>query len=158
MGLGFLCKYTALCQIVCWAIFFALWQPARAHLRQPGPWLALLIFLICTLPVIIWNAQHGWITVHARRGQRRHCTAQWHPTLRYFWDFLFSEAGLLNPVFFVGALWAMFGFWKLRRETSAVALFFLHGRAGFPRLLALFVSLAHFAELDCARRRCRCFA
>src|ERR1035438_10217202 len=36
MGLGFLCKYTAVCQIVCWAIFFALWPAARAHLRRPG--------------------------------------------------------------------------------------------------------------------------
>ena len=44
MGLGFLCKYTAACQLACWAVFFALWQPARAHLRRPGPWLALLIF------------------------------------------------------------------------------------------------------------------
>jgi len=64
MGLGFLCKYTAACQIACWAIFFALWPAARMHLRKPGPWLALLIFSLCTLPVIIWNAQHGWITVH----------------------------------------------------------------------------------------------
>ena len=29
LGLGFLCKYTAMLQIVCWAIFFAL------H-RRPG--------------------------------------------------------------------------------------------------------------------------
>ena len=44
MGLGFLCKYSALYQIVCWAVFFALWPASRAHLRKPGPWLALLIF------------------------------------------------------------------------------------------------------------------
>jgi 4-amino-4-deoxy-L-arabinose transferase-like glycosyltransferase len=115
MGLGFLCKYTAAVQLVCWVIFFALQPSARAHLRKRGPWLALLIFVICTTPVIIWNWQHGWITVtHVAGDAGMH--SQWKPTLRYFWDFIFSQAGLLNPIFFVGSIWAMFGFWKFRRE------------------------------------------
>ncbi len=123
MGLGFLCKYTAACQIACWAVFFALWHPARPHLRRPGPWLALLIFLICTLPVVIWNAQHDWSTLDEVAGNAG-LHSQWHPTLRYFWDFLFAQAGLLNPVFFVGALWAMFGFWKRWRERPLWLYFF----------------------------------
>ena len=32
MGLGFLCKYTAMLQLVCWAVLFALLPPARADL------------------------------------------------------------------------------------------------------------------------------
>ena len=124
MGLGFLCKYTAACQIACWAIFFALWPAARAHLRRPGPWLALLIFLVCTTPVIIWNAQHGWITVHHVAGNAG-LGSPWNPTLRFFRDFLFVEAGLLNPIFFAGALWAMFAFWKQpRHKMSGLWLYF----------------------------------
>ena len=130
MGLGFLCKYTAACQIACWAIFFALWPAARAHLRRPGPWLALLIFLVCTTPVIIWNAQHGWISVHHVAGNAG-LGSQWKPTLRFFWDFLFMEAGLLNPIFFVGALWAMFAFWKQRRERPLWLYFFCMGAPVF---------------------------
>ena len=115
MGLGFLCKYSAVFQIVCWAILFGLWPAARMHLRRPGPWLALLVFLACTLPVLIWNAQHGWITVNHvadNAGMRGH----WQPTLRYFLEFLGAEIGLLNPVFFIGALWAMFAFWRQPRH------------------------------------------
>ena len=124
MGLGFLCKYSAVCQIVCWAIFFALWPAARAHLRRPGPWLALLIFLVCTTPVIIWNAQHGWITVH-HVASNAGLDKRWQPTMRYFWDFLFAEAGLLNPIFFAGALWAMLVFWKQpRHKMSGLWLYF----------------------------------
>ena len=126
MGLGFLCKYTAACQIVCWAILFALWPAARAHLRRPGPWLALLIFLACTTPVIIWNAHHGWISAHHVAGNAG-LDKQWHPTLRYFWDFLFAEAGLLNPIFFAGALWAMLAFWKRRSERPLWLYFFCMG-------------------------------
>jgi membrane-associated phospholipid phosphatase len=130
MGLGFLCKYTAACQIVCWAVFFALWRPARTHLRQPGPWLALLVFLICTLPVVIWNAQHGWITVHHVAGDAS-LQNPWHPTLRYFWEFLFVQAGLLNPIFFAGALWAVFAFWKRWRERPLWLYFFCMGAPVF---------------------------
>ena len=126
MGLGFLCKYTAVCQIACWAIFFALWPAARAHLRRPGPWLALLIFLVCTTPVIIWNAQHGWISAHHVAGNAG-LDGRWQPTMRYFWNFLSAEAGLLNPIFFVGALWAMLAFWKQRHERPLWLYFFCMG-------------------------------
>ena len=126
MGLGFLCKYTAAVQLVCWMIFFALQPSARAHLKKSGPWLALLVFSICTLPVIIWNAQHGWITVTHVAGDAGMHT-EWKPTLRYFWDFIFTQAGLLNPIFFVGAIWAMFGFWKFRREHPLWLYFFCMG-------------------------------
>ncbi len=62
-GLGFLCKYSALYLIVCWALFFLVWAPARVHLRKPGPYLAFLMLALCALPVIIWNSEHGWITL-----------------------------------------------------------------------------------------------
>jgi Dolichyl-phosphate-mannose-protein mannosyltransferase len=114
-GLGFLCKYSSAYLVVCWALYFVLWPPARAHLRRPGPWLALLILGLCTLPVVIWNAQHDWITA-------RHVAtdaglgSKWHPTLRYLWEFLFTELALLNPIWFVGACWAMVACWKRRRQ------------------------------------------
>ena len=126
LGLGFLCKYSAAFQIVCWAVFFALCPAVRPHLRRPGPWLALLVFLACTTPVILWNAQHAWITIHHVAGNAG-LHSQWRPTLRYFWEFLFAEMGLLNPVFFLGALWAMFAFWPQRRERPLWLYFFSMG-------------------------------
>lgn len=123
MGLGFLCKYTAAYQIICFAIFFALKPESRSHLRKPGPWFALLIFLACTTPVVIWNSQHNWITIsHVAGNAGLH--GQWQPTLRYLQDFLLAEFALLNPFFFIGAICALFGFWKLRRENSLWLYFF----------------------------------
>jgi membrane-associated phospholipid phosphatase len=130
MGLGFLCKYTAVMQIACWAILFALAPPTRIHLRKPGPWLALLIFLICTLPVVLWNSQRGWPTLNDLGGDAG-LHGQWHPTLRYFWDFLGSEGALLNPFFFVGAIWAMIAFWKFRRERPLWLYLFCMGAPVF---------------------------
>jgi membrane-associated phospholipid phosphatase len=119
MGLGFLSKYTNLVEWVSWAVFFALWPPARKHLRRPGPWLALLLAAGCCLPVIIWNAQRDWITV-------RHVASDgglgqpWQRTFTL--DFLLAEFGLLNPVFFAGAVWAALEFWR-RGRGNALQLF-----------------------------------
>lgn len=115
LGLGFLCKYTAAMQLVCWAIFLALHPPARAHLKKAGPWLALAVFAICTTPVIIWNTQHDWITLHDVGGDAGLHKA-WHPTLNYFFEFTGIEFGLLNPIFFIAALWAMAIAWRRRAE------------------------------------------
>ncbi len=114
-GLGFLCKYTAMLQIICWAIFFALQPSARIHLKKIGPWLGLLVFGLCTLPVVVWNAQHGWITVSHVAGDAGLHSA-WQPTLNYFFEFTGAEFGLLNPVFFVAAFWATMAAWHRRQE------------------------------------------
>jgi membrane-associated phospholipid phosphatase len=115
MGLAFLSKYSACYLIACWAIFFALSPPARIHLRRPGPYLALVVNLLCTLPVVIWNAQHGWITAQ-HVAERSGFGQEWRPTLRFFLDFLFAEGALLNPFFFFAAIWAMAAFWRGQRD------------------------------------------
>ena len=115
LGLGFLFKYTAALQLICWVIFFVLKPTARVHLKKSGPWLALGIFALGTLPVVIWNAQHHWITVNHVAGDAGLHSA-WHFTLNYFWEFTGAQLGLLNPIFFIAALVAMWGAWKRRAE------------------------------------------
>ena len=122
LGLGFLTKYTALLQIICLAIFFVLWKPARVHLRRPGPWLALVVFAVCTLPVVIWNSKHDWITLyHLMTNARLEKT--WKPTADYIGEFFLSETGLLNPVLFLASLWAMLKMWS-RKPREPLQMFF----------------------------------
>lgn len=125
LGLGFLCKYTAGYQVVCWLIFFALYPPARAHLKQPGPWLALGIFCLGTAPVLIWNAQHDWVTaghVWGDAGMTGHGNEHLSfadlvsRSLGYFGEFTSGEFGALNPVFLAGSLGAMWVAWRRRAE------------------------------------------
>jgi hypothetical protein len=123
MGLGFLSKYTALFQLLCWAVYFALWKPARVQLRRPGLYLALLVNALCTLPVLIWNAQHGWITASAVAGDAR--TAEpWHFRMH---EFIANEFGLLNPVFFAGMVWAAIAIWRNRNRPPLQVYFFAMG-------------------------------
>ena len=122
MGLGFLSKYTALFQWLCWAMFLVLWPPARAQLRRPGPYLALLINALCLAPVVFWNAEHHWVTM-THLADRGGLDKSWQPTLRFFWDFAAAESLVLNPLFFVGVLWAAVAAWRWRpRNTLMVYL------------------------------------
>lgn len=126
MGFGFLSKYTGLVQLLSWALFFALWRPARKQLLRPGPYVALGIHAICALPVLIWNSQHGWITVR-HVAETGGAGRPWHPTLKYFLDFVGSEFGLLNPVFCVAMVWAMIMFWRRFRHHPLMTYFFSMG-------------------------------
>ena len=115
IGCGFLFKPMAAAQIGCWIILFALLPSARVHLKKSGPWLALGIFLLCTLPFVIWNLQHHWATLGHIAGNTG-LDKKWEPTLKFFGEFSAGEFGLLNPVFFIAVLWASFAFWKRRAE------------------------------------------
>jgi membrane-associated phospholipid phosphatase len=125
-GLAFLCKYSALYLIVCFGIFFALWPPARRQLRKPGPWLGLGIVLLSLLPVLIWNAQHGWITLNHVAGNAG-LHSQWRAPWEFIGDFWGLEWGLLNPVFFIAALWSAFAFWKYRQAQPLMLYLFCLG-------------------------------
>ncbi len=126
MGLGFLSKYTALFQWLCWAVFFILWKPARALLKRPGPYLAVLVNALCALPVLVWNAQHGWITV-THLEERGGLDTPWRPTLQFFRDFVLAETALLHPLFLVAAVWALIALWKRYRQNALLIYFFSMG-------------------------------
>ena len=110
-GGAFLSKYSSPFLWASFGLFFLLWPPARAQLRRPGPWLALLVNLLCTIPVIAWNAHHDWITVH-HVSERGGLSSAWQPTARFFWDFLYTVPALMNPFLFIAIVWAAVAFWR----------------------------------------------
>ena len=137
MGLGFLSKYTSPLQWACWITFFALWPPARFRLRRPGPYLALLVNLLCALPVLVWNAQHHWITLTHLK-ERGGLDRPFHLSLGHLGSFLGSETALLNPIFFGAMIWASLAFWKRERRTPLMVFLFSMGAPVF--LFYLFLS------------------
>jgi 4-amino-4-deoxy-L-arabinose transferase-like glycosyltransferase len=129
MGLGFLSKYTSPLLWMCWGVFFMMWPPARQHLRRPGPYLALSINLLCTLPVLVWNWQHDWIAVkhvssHVGMGK---AAAPLLDRLSWFSEFIGIEFALLNPFFFVAAIIALVALWRTARRDGRMVYFFCMG-------------------------------
>ena len=58
IGVGFLAKYAAFLWFV-GALVFLIFD-RRTHWR--GMLVAFIVALLCTIPVIVWNMQHGWVT------------------------------------------------------------------------------------------------
>ena len=62
LGLGMLSKYSIVLlglPILAWLV---LDRPSRHWLRRPQPYLAALLALALCTPVLVWNAQHEWVS------------------------------------------------------------------------------------------------
>jgi 4-amino-4-deoxy-L-arabinose transferase-like glycosyltransferase/membrane-associated phospholipid phosphatase len=142
IGLGFLSKYTALFQLVSWGFVFALLPRTRAHLRRPGPYLALLAAGLAALPVLVWNARHGWITV-AHVAHDGKIGEPWHFTLEYLSGFLVKETVLLNPFFALIFILAVLGWRRRERSELETYIFWM----GFPVFFFYLLFTLHSAVL-----------
>lgn len=61
LGLAGLSKYHA--ALFAFAAFtFIVATPHRFHLRGPAPWIAAAIAVVTVSPVVIWNAENGWVS------------------------------------------------------------------------------------------------
>lgn len=61
-GLAMLSKYHGVFVLAGTAVFLASSAPHRRWLRAPGPYIGTAIALAMFAPVIIWNAQHEWVS------------------------------------------------------------------------------------------------
>jgi len=111
LGLGFLCKYTNLAQLVSIVILLGMTRARRRDLLGAGFWSMLATFSLAAIPPILWNARHEWITVahlRARGGlaQMRGFSAS------EFFQFFAAHLGVYSPLLFLGLLAAIFWSWK----------------------------------------------
>src|SRR3954465_2661267 len=61
VGIGFLAKYAMLLWLPTVLIALAVGPRSRPILRTPGPWVASVVALLFTTPVIVWNQRNGWV-------------------------------------------------------------------------------------------------
>src|SRR5256885_7100794 len=59
IGLGFLCKYTNAFELISVLLVLALVPRLRREFKRPGVYLLIGMFLLCTIPPIVWNAQRS---------------------------------------------------------------------------------------------------
>jgi dolichol-phosphate mannosyltransferase len=63
LGFGLLSKYTILLLAASLVLFLVSDHSLRRHLLAKRFWLAVVVAVMCCLPIIIWNAELGWPTV-----------------------------------------------------------------------------------------------
>lgn len=69
LGLAGLSKYHAALLGLGVAVFLLTDAPARRTLRTAQPYAAVLIAVLCVVPVFVWNAQHDWVSFRFQSGR-----------------------------------------------------------------------------------------
>lgn len=116
-----LSKYFAPFQLASILLALAVVPGGWRQLRRPGPYLALGLLALGTVPILVWNAQNGWVTfTHLKERGGLHRAWEYKP--RFLLEFLGAELGLLNPVWLLlmaGAAWGV----CRRREVPVIERF-----------------------------------
>ncbi len=107
IGLGILAKYTMVLWLVSAGLFLLTSPQRRRLLLRPGFWVMVGVVAVCCLPIVVWNAAHGWVTLrHVSGLAGLHEDAggiHWLGPLNY----LGAQAALLLGYWFVVWLTAM---------------------------------------------------
>ena len=68
-GLALLSKYSAILTIGGAVILLVTQPTTRSWLRRPHPYAAVLLAFVIFLPVLVWNAEHGWTSLLFQGGR-----------------------------------------------------------------------------------------
>jgi hypothetical protein len=136
IGVGFLGRFTNALEVVCVLLVLAFAPRLRQEFKRPGLYWLLGIFIVCTLPPIVWNAQHAWVTtthLRTRGGLAENVGFRPLEPLKFFGQhFLFY-----SPVLFGALTWAVIGSWRRVNQQFKVLFLFWFGLPVFVFYLLL---------------------
>jgi hypothetical protein len=139
VGLGFLCKYTNALEIVSILLVLVLAPRLRQEFKKPGLYWLLGAFVLCTLPPLIWNAQHAWVTLthlRARSSLEDNFAIRPLELLKFIGEhFLFY-----SPLLFLGLVWGVAGSWRRINQQLKVLFLFWFGVPVFVFYLLLSIN------------------
>ncbi len=111
LGLGLLSKYTMAAMVPQICLYLALSRGHRFWLRRSGPYLALGIGFLLFVPVLWWNATHGFVSLRHLVSQLGNGRPMVVP-LKNLGEFIASQVGVVTPVLFI---LLMIGIWYVAR-------------------------------------------
>src|ERR1700759_398049 len=106
IGLGFLCKYTNVLQLISVLLVLALAPRLRAEFKRPGIYALLGAFVPFLIPPIVWNKQHAWVTL-SHLESRGSLDRGFHFHLLEPLKFVGEHFLIYSPLLFLGLLWAV---------------------------------------------------
>ncbi len=119
VGLGFLCKFTNALELISILLVLILTRRLRREFRRPNLYLLLLVFAVCTVPPVIWNSDHAWITLaHLKSRGSLDEAPGFHPF--EFLAFLGTHFATYSPLLFLGLAWATLASWRRARQNFKV--------------------------------------
>src|SRR5881275_877347 len=147
IGLGFLSKYTNALELVSIVLVLVLAPRLRHEFKHPGFYLLLGMFALCTVPPIMWNAQHAWITLaHLRsRGGIEHGFGL-HPVEVV--SFIGEHFLAYSPFLFLALAWGVIGSWRRVNQQFKVLFLMWFGLPVFLFYLLLSLNKAAAPNWD----------
>jgi len=109
----------------------------RRDLQGTGFWSLIIVVVLCTIPVFVWNQQHAWITL-THLSARGGLNSGFAIRPRAFLQFLGGHCLVYSPLVFAGLLWSLR--WGVQRGRVQFKPRFL-GAFAVP-LLVMYAALA----------------
>ena len=104
LGLTFMSKYHAVFLLYGAGLFAIFNKDARKWILNPGPYLAVLIAALISLPVVIWNAQNDWASFAFQGGRALGDEFNVSRLLRMVWgQLIYMTPWIGLPALWVGA-------------------------------------------------------
>jgi 4-amino-4-deoxy-L-arabinose transferase-like glycosyltransferase len=139
IGLGFLSKYTNAFELVSILLVLALAPRLRQEFARPGLYSSLGMFALSTVPPIVWNAQHAWITlVHLRSRGGVEEGFGFHPG--ELLAFLIQHFLAYSPFLFLALAWGVIGSWRRVNQQFKVLFLMWFGLPVFAFYLLLSIN------------------
>jgi 4-amino-4-deoxy-L-arabinose transferase-like glycosyltransferase len=111
IGCGFLAKYTNAMQLLSILLVLLLTSRYRRELWHAGFLSLLGVFSLFTIPVLVWNSQHAWITfIHLRDRGGLDSGPKFNPS--EFLTYFGLHLGVYSPLIFLGLLACIVWAWK----------------------------------------------
>src|SRR5207244_780447 len=147
VGLGFLSKYTNALELVSIMLVLVLARRLRQEFARPGLYLLLGVFGLCTIPPIVWNTQHAWITLtHLRSRGGIEQGFGFHPLEAI--SFLGEHFLAYSPFLFLALAWGVIASWRRVNQQFKVLFLMWFGLPVFLFYLLLSLNKAAAPNWD----------
>lgn len=120
-GAAMLSKYSAVFYFLGIFVYLLTVPTARRYLRTAGPWLGVVAAAVVFMPVILWNAQHDWVSFTFQGSRAGHGA---HAGLGEVVGSIVAQFGYLTPWFFVPLAYR-YGRMLWRGPADAASWFFV---------------------------------
>jgi 4-amino-4-deoxy-L-arabinose transferase-like glycosyltransferase len=147
IGLGFLCKFTNALELISILLVLALAPRLRIEFRRPNLYLLILVFALCTIPPIVWNSQHAWITLaHLKSRSNLDQSLGFHPL--ELLSFLAIHFVTYSPLIFLALAWGVIASWRRAQQHLKILYLILFGLPVFFLYAFLSINKAAAANWD----------
>lgn len=119
VGIGFLAKYAMLLWLVTMLVALFVDRRSRPIVRTPGPWIAAVVALLFTIPVIVWNQRNGWASLHHVAKQTGNDRATGFAPANFF-EFIGSQIGVMGPTLAVLIVAAIVYAWRNAKRAGGI--------------------------------------